>query len=225
MKVNPQIEPSWLSQLSGEFQKPYFHQIKAQLVTERQNGLRHFPPGPNIFSAFNFTPFQNIKAVILGQDPYHGFGQANGLCFSVSPGIKPPPSLVNIFKELHEDLDIPIPDHGNLESWAKQGVLLLNAVLTVRAHEPASHKEIGWMQFTDAVISKISGERENIVFILWGKFAQSKKALIDQSKHCIIESVHPSPFSVHRGFFGSKPFSRCNEYLVAHQLEPVNWRL
>ena len=225
MSINPTIEDSWKMALDEEFGKPYFSEIKARLLEEKSNGQIIFPPGPKIFSAFNKTPFPSVKAVILGQDPYHGPNQANGLCFSVSDGIKPPPSLVNIYKELQSDKNIDIPNHGNLEKWASQGVFLLNAVLTVRAHQPASHKDFGWMQFTDAVISKLSQQREHVVFILWGKFAQSKKELIDNNKHHIIESTHPSPFSAHRGFLGSQPFSKCNHYLISKGIEPIDWSL
>lgn len=223
-EVNPQIEPTWLPVLQDEFNAEYFQQLKQFLVEEKQLQTI-YPPGGLIFSAFNRTPFDKVKVVILGQDPYHGPGQANGLCFSVSPGIKQPPSLVNIFKEMQADLDIPIPKTGNLEPWADQGVLLLNATLTVRAHQAGSHQGKGWETFTDAVIKKLSDEKEGLVFILWGKYAQSKEGLIDSYKHMVHKSPHPSPFSAHNGFFGSKPFSKANEYLKVLGKEPIDWRV
>ncbi|MBX2932061.1 MAG: uracil-DNA glycosylase [Chitinophagaceae bacterium] len=223
--VNVQIEESWKEVLQQEFNKPYFQQIIAHLRTEKATKTVIYPPGTLIFNAFACTPFNKVKVVILGQDPYHGIGQAMGLCFSVPDGIAPPPSLQNIFKELHTDIGMPIPDTGNLTSWAKQGVFLLNAVLTVRANEAASHSKIGWTNFTDAVIRKLSEEKEGIVFLLWGRFAQEKQILIDETKHTIFKAAHPSPLSAYNGFFGCKHFSRTNEVLVKNGVEPINWHL
>lgn len=222
--VNPVIEYSWLATLSEEFKAGYFFELKNFLVEEKKK-YRIYPPGSDIFSAFNFTPFDNVKVVILGQDPYHGPGQANGLCFSVRDGIRKPPSLQNIFKELYSDLGVEIPESGNLEKWANQGVLLLNATLTVRANQAGSHQQKGWERFTDTAIRKLSEEKEHLVFILWGKYAQAKAELIDTTKHLIIQSAHPSPFSADRGFFGSKPFSQTNNYLISKGLSPVDWSL
>lgn len=224
MHIDPKIEPSWKETLAEEFNKFYFAQLKEFLVAEKK---RHtiYPPGPLIFNAFNQTPFHNVKAVILGQDPYHGPGQAHGLCFSVPHGVVPPPSLINIFKELRTDLNIPMPKHGNLEKWAKQGVLLLNATLTVRANQAGSHQKKGWETFTDAVISKLSIERSNLVFILWGNYAQQKTSLINSAKHLILQSVHPSPLSASRGFFGCRHFSSTNNYLIQNNIEPIEWDL
>lgn len=219
------IEPSWKKELAAEFKKPYFESLVNHLKTEKQAGKTIYPAGSNIFNAFNTTPFNNVKVLLLGQDPYHGAGQAHGLCFSVLKGVPPPPSLVNIYKELHDDIGVPIPRTGDLTPWARQGVFMLNASLTVRAGEPMSHAKIGWATFTDAVIKKVSDDKNNIVFILWGRFAQEKVVLIDASKHCIIRSAHPSPLSAHNGFFKSKPFSKTNEYLVAHGIDPVDWRI
>ena len=219
------IEESWKEMLKDEFSKPYFQQIPNHLKTEKEQGKKIFPPGSLIFNAFNTTPIHKVKVVILGQDPYHGQGQAHGLCFSVSTGIPKPPSLINIFKELHEDTGVPIPDHGNLTHWAMQGVFLLNASLTVRSNEPMSHAKIGWAAFTDAVIKKISDTREHVVFLLWGKFAQEKKYLIDESKHLILKAAHPSPLSAHAGFFGCKHFSASNEWLMKNGIDPVDWKL
>ncbi len=184
-----------------------------------------FPPGDEIFLAFNCTPFENVKVVILGQDPYHGPGQAHGLSFSVPVGVRPPPSLMNIYKELKADLQIPPPSHGNLKAWAEQGVLLLNAVLTVEKNRPASHQSQGWEQFTDAAVKVLNDQRTHLVFILWGAYAQQKGKIIDRQKHCVIESPHPSPFSANRGFFGSRPFSRSNAYLVQNGIAPIDWHL
>lgn len=223
--MDVKIEESWKKVLKDEFSKPYFQQIPLHIKTEKAQGKIIYPPGSVIFNAFNTTPFDKVKVVILGQDPYHGPGQAHGLCFSVSYGVPPPPSLVNIFKELQDDIGVPIPDHGNLTRWAEQGVFLLNASLTVRAGEPMSHARIGWAEFTNTVIRKISEEKNNVVFLLWGKFAQEKKALIDESKHCILRSVHPSPLSAFGGFFGCKHFSKANEYLVSKGIDPVDWKL
>lgn len=219
------IEPGWKKLLKKEFEQPYFEQMALHLKTEKQQGKIIYPPGAFIFNAFNSTPIDQVKVVILGQDPYHGAGQAHGLCFSVQTGVPPPPSLINIFKELNEDLGVAIPSHGNLSAWATQGVFLLNASLTVRAGEPMSHSKIGWAQFTDNVIKKISTEKTNVVFLLWGKFAQEKKVLIDESKHCILKAAHPSPLSAHAGFFGCRHFSKTNEYLVSKGIDPVNWSL
>ncbi|MBN8879891.1 MAG: uracil-DNA glycosylase [Sphingobacteriales bacterium] len=223
--MDVKIEESWKEILKDEFAKPYFQNIVLHLKTERQQGKTIYPPGSLIFNAFNTTPIDQVKVVILGQDPYHGPNQAHGLCFSVQAGVPPPPSLVNIFKELHEDLGIRIPNHGNLTQWAKQGVFLLNASLTVRAGEPMSHAKIGWATFTDTVIRKISEERPHVVFLLWGKFAQEKKVLIDESKHCILKAAHPSPLSAHAGFFGCKHFSKANTYLISKGIDPVDWQL
>jgi uracil-DNA glycosylase len=224
MKIDPAIENSWKQELSEEFQSEYFFNLKNFLVEEKKKYLI-FPPGSEIFAAFNFTPFQNVKAVILGQDPYHGQGQANGLCFSVKSGIPKPPSLQNIFKELNSDLGFSIPSSGNLERWARQGVLLLNATLTVRCGNAGSHQNKGWENFTDAVIRTLSGKKNNLVFILWGNYAQAKQSLIDPFRHLIIMSAHPSPFSVDRGFFGSKPFSRANAYLRENSIPEIDWNL
>ncbi|MCZ2225074.1 MAG: uracil-DNA glycosylase [Chitinophagales bacterium] len=223
--LDVKIEESWKEVLKQEFSKSYFQQIAAHLKTERATKKVIYPPGSLIFNAFYQTPFHKVKVVILGQDPYYGIGQAMGLCFSVPDGIPPPPSLQNIFKELHTDIGMPIPSTGNLTPWAKQGVFLLNAVLTVRANEAASHSKIGWINFTDAVIKKISEEKKDIVFILWGKFAQEKQILIDETKHTILKAAHPSPLSAFNGFFGCKHFSRTNENLVKNGIEPINWRL
>jgi uracil-DNA glycosylase len=219
------IEASWKEILKSDFNQPYFEQIRNHLKTEKSQGKIIYPPGRFIFNAFDTTPFEQVKVVILGQDPYHGAGQAHGLCFSVPEGIPPPPSLVNIFKELKEDVGLPTPSHGNLTSWAKQGVFLLNASLTVRAGEPMSHSKIGWATFTDAVIRKISSARKNIVFLLWGKFAQEKKLLVDETKHQILKAAHPSPLSAHAGFFGCRHFSKANEWLMSNGIDPVNWKL
>lgn len=224
MKV--QIHPSWKNVLKDEFDKTYFQQIVTFLKTEKSLGKIIYPPGPLIFNAFNQTPFDKVKVVILGQDPYHGAGQAHGLSFSVPNGIKPPPSLVNIFKETRTDIGIEMPaSYGNLTSWANQGVLLLNAALTVRAGEPFSHAKYGWADFTDAVIKKISDEKQHIVFLLWGKFAQEKQALIDETKHYVLKAAHPSPFSADKGFFGCKHFSKTNQLLMQNGYEPVDWKL
>jgi uracil-DNA glycosylase len=223
--MDVKIESSWKEVLKDEFSKSYFQQIALHIKTEKSQRKIIYPPGSLIFNAFNTTPFDKVKVVILGQDPYHGQGQAHGLCFSVQNGVPPPPSLVNIFKELQEDVGVPIPDHGNLTHWAEQGVFLLNASLTVRSSEPMSHSKIGWAQFTDEVIKKISAEKKHVVFILWGKFAQEKKLLIDEGKHCILKSAHPSPLSAHAGFFGCKHFSKANEYLMRNGIDPIDWKL
>lgn len=223
--MDVKIEASWKELLKDEFNQPYFQHIILHLKTEKAQGKTIYPPGSLIFNAFNTTPVDQVKVVILGQDPYHGPNQAHGLCFSVQDGVPPPPSLLNIFKELHEDIGITIPRNGNLTHWAQQGVFLLNASLTVRAGEPMSHSKIGWATFTDAVIRKISGHRPHVVFLLWGKFAQEKKTLIDETKHCILKAAHPSPLSAHAGFLGCKHFSKANAYLVGKGIDPVDWQL
>jgi len=219
------IEDSWKGVLKQEFDKPYFQQIPLHLKTEKSQGKTIYPPGSLIFNAFNTTPVDNIKVVIIGQDPYHGPGQAHGLCFSVQNGVPPPPSLVNIFKELQDDIGMSIPNHGNLTKWAQQGVFLLNASLTVRAGEPMSHSKIGWATFTDTVIKKISDTKEHVVFMLWGKFAQDKRMLIDETKHLVLRAAHPSPLSAFNGFFGCRHFSKANQYLVSKGIDPVDWSL
>lgn len=223
-KVKPQIEESWQIILEDEFQSDYFASLKSFLVEEKSKYVV-FPPGKDIFSAFNHTPFDNVKVVIIGQDPYHGEGQAHGLCFSVPDGIRKPPSLVNIFKEIKDDLGYEIPESGNLEKWASQGVLLINATLTVRANTAGSHQKHGWEQFTDAVIKKLSSEKSGLVFLLWGNFAIAKSELIDPIKHHILTSVHPSPFSVYRGFFGCKHFSKTNDILKSIGKNEIDWRI
>ena len=223
--MDVKIEKSWKDVLKGEFKQPYFKQIVNHIKTEKKQGVTIYPAGSNIFHAFNATPFNEVKIVILGQDPYHGPNQAHGLSFSVQKGVPPPPSLINIFKELQEDTGMPPPQHGFLEKWAKQGVFLLNASLTVRAHEPLSHSKIGWSTFTDAVIKKIAEERRNIVFMLWGKYAQQKKELIPSSKHLILTAAHPSPLSAKNGFFGCRHFSRANNYLVRNGIHPIDWAI
>lgn len=221
--MDVKIEPSWKAVLKHEFTKPYFLQVATHLKTEKATGTTVYPPGQLIFNAFNTTPFNEVKVVILGQDPYHNAGQAHGLSFSVPDGVPPPPSLVNIYKELHTDIGLPIPKTGNLTRWAQQGVFLLNAILTVRANEPASHSKIGWMDFTDAVIKKLSAEKSGLVFLLWGKFAQEKQVLIDETKHTVLKAAHPSPFSADKGFFGCRHFSRTNEVLMKQGLAPIDW--
>ncbi|WP_041649394.1 uracil-DNA glycosylase [Marivirga tractuosa] len=216
------IEKSWKDKLGSEFEKNYFHELASFVKSEFLNKTI-YPPAKEIFKAFDACPFDEVKVVILGQDPYHGAGQANGLCFSVHPGVPMPPSLVNIFKERKTDLGKSMPPNGDLTGWAKQGVLLLNATLTVAAKSPGSHQKKGWEEFTDAAIQKLSDEKEDLVFILWGAYAQKKGAVIDRNKHFVIESPHPSPFAAHRGFFGSKPFSRCNDFLVSKSTEPIHW--
>ena len=239
--LNPQIEGGWKKALMEEFGAEYMKELKGKLVEEMNSGMVIYPPAKQIFNAFNLTPFDKVKVVILGQDPYHGKGQAHGLSFSVPSGVKPPPSLVNIFKEIESDLAVKPPKtkNGNLEDWANQGVLLLNAILTVRAnsparhrkHElgsgvaggPASHRNLGWEKLTDAAIKALSDKREHIVFLLWGKFAQEKESLIDASKHLILKAPHPSPYSANSGFFGSKHFSKTNDYLLKTGQEPIEW--
>lgn len=219
------LEPGWKRELADEFASGYMADLRAFLLTEKQAGQVVYPRGNDIFNAFNFTPFDQVKVVILGQDPYHGPEQAHGLCFSVRPGIDIPPSLVNIYKEIGSDLGIPPPRHGHLEHWAKQGVLLLNAVLTVRAHHAASHAGKGWERFTDAAIDRLNRDREHLVFMLWGSYAQKKGAVIDRDRHLVLTAPHPSPLSAHRGFLGCRHFSRANEYLVRHGIAPIDWRL
>lgn len=217
------IEPGWKSILSKEFEKPYFKQLMEFVKTEYES-TECFPPSEQIFSAFNHTPFNEVKVVIIGQDPYHGFGQSHGLCFSVGETVKIPPSLKNIFEEIRTDLGNPIPDNGYLAHWANQGVLLLNATLTVRAHEAGSHQKKGWEKFTNAVIEKLSKEREGIVFMLWGGPAKKKGEKIDASKHLVLSSGHPSPLAANRGYwFGNKHFSKTNEYLENKGKKPINW--
>lgn len=217
------IESSWKEVLKEEFSQPYFEQIVGFLKTEKAAGKIIYPPGPLIFNAFDKTPFKKVKVVLLGQDPYHNPSQAHGLSFSVPKGVAMPPSLVNIFKEIKTDLGISLPSHGDLENWAKQGVLLLNASLTVRKNEPGSHSKIGWLTFTNAVIQKISDEKKNVVFLLWGRFAHEKQALIDETKHGVLKAAHPSPFSADKGFFGCRHFSKTNAYLTKHGLDPIDW--
>lgn len=222
MSINPQIEESWKEVLYDEFQKDYFTQLKQFLVEERKTHVI-YPSGNNIFAAFNSAPFNKIKVVILGQDPYHGPNQAHGLCFSVQKGVAIPPSLQNIYKEIHNDLGLPIPNHGNLEKWAAQGVLLLNTTLTVRANMAGSHQKKGWETFTDAAIRAISEQHKNIVFLLWGNYAQAKTQIIDVNKHYVLKSVHPSPLSASRGFFGCKHFSQTNQFLQSIGSTPIDW--
>ena len=220
----PKIEQEWLEVLRPEFEKSYFNDLKLFLLEEKKL-YRVYPPGNRIFAAFDYTPFSKVKVVILGQDPYHGDEQAHGLCFSVPDGIALPPSLVNIYKELSADLNIPVPKSGNLEKWARQGVLLLNATLTVRANQAGSHHKHGWENFTDEVIRQLSARHTGLVFILWGSYAQAKEALVDASKHFILKTVHPSPLSVYRGFFGCRHFSITNELLSKAGKVPVDWTL
>lgn len=223
--MDVKIESSWKEVLQPAFERPSFHNLALHLKMERAGGKVIFPPGSLLFNAFNKTPFDKVKVVILGQDPYHGPGQAMGLSFSVPRGINPPPSLINIFKELKKDIGMPIPGHGDLTQWAERGVLLLNAALSVRANEPNSHAGIGWHEFTNTVIETLSGKRDGLVFLLWGKFAQDKIPLIDETKHLVLKAAHPSPFSAEKGFFGCKHFSRANEYLAKNGREPVDWHL
>lgn len=216
------IEPSWKEKLQGEFDKPYFDRL-IQFVKEEYSSYTCYPPGRMIFNAFNLCPFDSVKVVLIGQDPYHEPGQAHGLCFSVNDGIAFPPSLRNIFQEIKTDVGTEIPLSGNLTRWAEQGVLLLNATLTVRAHAAGSHQKQGWEEFTDAVIQTISEEKQHVVFILWGSYAQSKAKLIDSTRHCILRSAHPSPLSAYRGFFGNHHFSLCNRYLSENNINPITW--
>ena len=224
--MNVKIESSWKTVLKDEFTKPYFEQIVHFLKMEKMAGKTIYPPGPLIFNAFEQTPFDKVKVVLLGQDPYHGPGQAHGLCFSVQDGVAPPPSLINIFKEIQSDIGITMPSKkGNLTHWAQQGVLLLNAALTVRANEPFSHSKIGWAVFTDAVIQKVSELKTGIVFLLWGKFAQEKQTLIDETKHHVLKAAHPSPFSADKGFFNCRHFSKTNSLLQEQGKDPVDWKV
>ena len=223
-QIDPQIETSWKEVLLEEFNAPYFKILKDFLIEEKKK-YTIFPPGSLIFNAFNHTPFDKVKVVILGQDPYHGPRQAHGLCFSVPQGVAAPPSLVNIFKELHADVGIDIPHHGNLEKWTDQGVLLLNATLTVRANQAGSHQGKGWETFTDSAIRKISQQRSGIVFLLWGRYAQAKESMIDHSKHHILKAAHPSPFSAYNGFMGCRHFSKTNEILEKQGLTKIDWSL
>ena len=219
-----QLHPSWLNQLESIFQTPQMSQLRSFLVQEQKQHTV-YPPNRDLFNALNLTPLDQVKVVILGQDPYHGPNQAHGLSFSVRQGIKPPPSLQNIFKELQSDLGISLPSHGELTRWAQQGVLLLNTVLTVRARKAGSHRDQGWEFFTDAVIQTVNIEQSGVVFILWGRQAQAKQTLIDSQKHLVITSPHPSPYSADRGFFGSQPFSKCNQYLTSQGQTPIDWTL
>jgi uracil-DNA glycosylase len=222
MQIN--IPESWHEHLNGELAKPYFQKLE-QFVDEERQHYEVFPPEQDVFSALRLTPYERVNVFLLGQDPYHDNNQAHGLCFSVRPGIKPPPSLVNIFKELRSDVDFRIPNNGYLVPWAEQGMLMLNAVLTVRAHEPNSHKNHGWEKFTDQVIRVVNAKEEPVIFVLWGGYAQKKKALIDTTRHTIIESAHPSPLSARNGFFGSRPFSQINQILREHGKPEINWQL
>jgi uracil-DNA glycosylase len=221
--MDVRIETSWKSQLQEEFEKEYFIRL-SEFVKEEYKTKTVYPPGKLIFNAFDLCPFEKVKAVIIGQDPYHGPGQAHGLCFSVRKGIEFPPSLVNIFKEIESDLGYRPYLNGDLERWATQGVLLLNATLTVRAHLAGSHQKKGWEEFTDAAINVLNGDKSNLVFFLWGAYAQKKGESIDRTKHLVLESVHPSPLSAARGFFGNKHFSRCNNYLAEKGIQPIDWR-
>lgn len=223
-KINPIIHESWKEALNDEFGKPYFSELKKFLIEEKTKYIV-YPPGNLIFNSFNKTPFDQVKVVLLGQDPYHGSGQAHGLCFSVPKGIVPPPSLVNIFKEIHADIGLPVPNHGNLEAWASQGVLLLNATLTVQANKPLSHQNKGWETFTDRVIQVLSEKKNGLVFLLWGRNAKAKETFIDVSKHFILKAAHPSPFSADSGFFGCKHFSKTNGILQKQSLIPIDWRI
>ncbi|MBV1919168.1 MAG: uracil-DNA glycosylase [Pseudomonadales bacterium] len=219
------LEAGWKKQLSAEFDLDYMTQLRAFLLQQENAGKIIYPPGDEYFNAFNFTPFNDVKVVILGQDPYHGPGQAHGLCFSVPEGVRPPPSLKNIFKELHRDLGLDMPGHGCLTSWAKQGVLLLNSVLTVEQATAGAHKKKGWERFTDSVIQKINEEQEGVVFLLWGSYAHKKGQFIDEMKHKVLRSVHPSPLSAHRGFLGCGHFSETNAYLESKGKSPIDWVL
>ncbi len=219
------LEDSWLALLEDEFGKDYMQTLRTFLKTEKAAGKEIYPPGELIFNALNSTPFAAVRVVIIGQDPYHGPGQAHGLCFSVRPGVAVPPSLLNIYKELQADLGITPPAHGCLESWAQQGVLLLNAVLSVEKAKPASHQGKGWERFTDRIISLLNEQREHLVFLLWGSYAQRKGQFIDRSRHLVLESAHPSPLSAHRGFLGNRHFSRSNAYLKEHGLPEIDWRI
>ncbi|WP_041524803.1 uracil-DNA glycosylase [Gilvimarinus agarilyticus] len=224
-KSNVQLEPGWLSELSAEFDEPYMGELKAFLKAQKQAGKVIYPPAAQMFNAFNTTPFDKVKVVILGQDPYHGPGQAHGLSFSVPEGVRIPPSLQNIFKEIERDLGIARPNHGNLTKWAEQGVLLLNATLSVEQASAGSHQKRGWELFTDRAIAALNRDREGLVFMLWGSYAQKKGRLIDTSKHLVLKAVHPSPLSAHRGFLGCGHFSQANHYLQSHAQQPIDWAL
>jgi len=224
-KVSKQLEGSWLEPLAGEFDQPYMRDLRAFLVAEKKAGKRIFPSGSDFFNAFAHTPLPRVKVVILGQDPYHGEGQAQGLCFSVRAGVRPPPSLKNIFKELHADLGMVVPNHGNLTAWADRGVLLLNSVLSVECGLAASHQGKGWERFTDAAIEVVNRQRAGVVFLLWGAYAQRKGAIIDTDRHCVLKAPHPSPLSAHRGFLGCGHFSAANEYLLSRGESPIDWNL
>jgi len=223
--MDVKIDESWKKVLKNEFSKPYFLEAVTFLKTEKALGKIIYPPGSLLFNAFNTTSFDHVKVVLLGQDPYHGKGQAHGLSFSVPDGVRPPPSLVNIFKEIHSDTGAPMPTTGNLTKWAQQGVLLLNSCLSVREGEPLSHSKIGWIPFTDHVISTVSSAKKHLVFLLWGKFAQEKQALIDETKHLVLKAAHPSPYSANNGFFGCRHFSKANEYLMKNGIDPIDWSL
>ncbi|MAY14454.1 MAG: uracil-DNA glycosylase [Oceanospirillaceae bacterium] len=220
-----ELHPSWQAVLGSELEQSYMHNLREFLKAEKAAGKVIFPPGPQIFNAFNHTPFQQVRVVIIGQDPYHGPGQAHGLSFSVQPGVKIPPSLVNIFKEIEGDLRLRMSGSGDLTPWADQGVLLLNATLTVEQANAGSHQGKGWEQFTDAAIRALNEQREGLVFVLWGSYAQKKGAVIDPQKHLVLKSVHPSPLSAHRGFFGNRQFSRINDYLISRGEAPIQWQL
>lgn len=224
-KTEIQLEESWKQRLLSEFEKPYMQELKAFLLEEKANGKVIFPKGPNIFAALNHTPFDKVEVVILGQDPYHGEGQAHGLCFSVQKGVTVPPSLKNIYKELREDIGFTPPNHGCLIEWADRGVLLLNSVLTVEKNKPGSHQGKGWEIFTDRIIQLLNERSEHLVFMLWGSYAKQKGAIIDRSKHLVLEAAHPSPFSAYNGFLGCRHFSKANEYLAAHKKGPIDWSL
>ena len=217
------LHESWLSRLEGQFQQPYMQKLREFLVMRKQHGAVIYPPGPQVFNALNSTPFEQVRVVILGQDPYHGPGQAHGLCFSVQPGVRIPPSLVNIYQEINSDLGIKPPSHGNLQSWAEQGVLLLNAVLTVERGQAGSHQGKGWETFTDFIVRLLNDQREGLVFMLWGSYALQKGAAIDRKRHLVLKAPHPSPLSAHRGFLGCRHFSTANEYLRQHQQLPIDW--
>ena len=220
-----QLEPSWLAHLENQFSQPYMQELRAFLRSEKSAGKVIYPPGREMFAAFDHTPLERVKVVILGQDPYHGPGQAHGLCFSVRPGVALPPSLVNIYRELEQDLALQMPQHGCLTPWAEQGVLLLNSVLSVERGQAASHQGRGWEQFTDEAIAVVNRDCEHVVFMLWGAYAQRKGAVIDTDRHCVLRAPHPSPLSAHRGFFGCRHFSQANDYLLARGREPIDWSL
>jgi uracil-DNA glycosylase len=219
------LESGWRERLRGEFEQPYMAELKRFLVTERERGRRIFPKGSEWFRALDLTPLEQVRVVILGQDPYHGEGQAHGLCFSVQPGVPPPPSLINIFKELKSDLGIRPARHGLLDHWARQGVLLLNSVLTVEMGRAASHRDRGWERFTDAIIAQVNAKADPVVFLLWGSYAQKKAAFVDQSRHLVLKAPHPSPLSAHSGFFGCRHFSKANAFLKSRGLPPIDWAL